>query len=238
MPASRGEKIGVGIISFLMILSVIGGSVLFIYQQGEAENQAEELKKLQDEQEISIQFQQECVAASASFASEDVKAPKVDKVDKEIAELETIDLVEGEGEEVVNEDCVVINYHGVIAATGEMFDSSYIPRLDADGKDLPLSPFSTVISPTAALIEGWKEGILGLKVGGKRQLIIPASLGYGEFGSGAIPEGYESGDEITVGDDGRLDFIPPNTGLIFEVELLDVLKREGWNPPVVDESAQ
>lgn len=242
MPATKGEKVGVGIIAFLMILSVVGGSLLYIYQEDQLEEQIEEASVLQEEFEQeqlrAQQFQAECTALAQSLASQDVVAPTVDAVTEDIAELKTIDISEGSGEEVVNEDCVVINYHGVIASTGEVFDSSYIPRLDPTGTELDLGPFSTVISPTVGLIEGWKQGIPGLKNGGKRQLLIPAELGYGEFGTGA-PEDYKDGDAIPVGEDGRIDFIPPNTDLIFEVELVGLLKSEGWEPQeVIPSSAE
>ncbi|KKR30487.1 MAG: Peptidyl-prolyl cis-trans isomerase, partial [Candidatus Woesebacteria bacterium GW2011_GWA1_39_8] len=67
-------------------------------------------------------------------------------------------------------------------------------------------PFSFKVG-AGEVIEGWDKGLLGMKVGGKRKLIIPSELGYGQEGAG--------GD------------IPPNSTLIFEIELLKVEKSTG-----------
>ena len=109
--------------------------------------------------------------------------------------LQKIDTVAGTGKEAVAGATAVVNYTGWIyepsAAQqhGPQFDSSA-------GRD----PFSFQLGG-GQVIKGWDEGVQGMKVGGKRTLIVPAAMGYGENGMGPIP---------------------PNANLIFEVELLDV----------------
>jgi len=104
--------------------------------------------------------------------------------------LKIQDEVLGTGVEAKSGDTVTVNYLGTLE-NGTKFDSSYDRN----------TPFTTQIG-VGQVIKGWDEGIVGMKVGGKRKLIIPPSLGYGEQGAGAA--------------------IPPNATLIFEVELLDV----------------
>ena len=84
-----------------------------------------------------------------------------------------------------------MHYKGTLASNGTKFDSS----LDYG------QPFSFPLGQ-GAVIPGWDEGVATMKVGGKRQLVIPAELGYGDAGAGAS--------------------IPPGATLIFEVELLDL----------------
>jgi peptidylprolyl isomerase len=96
----------------------------------------------------------------------------------------------GSGVEVKSGDTVTVNYLGTLE-NGTKFDSSYDRN----------TPFTTQIG-VGKVIKGWDEGIVGMKVGGKRKLIIPSSLGYGEQGAGNL--------------------IPPNTTLVFEVELLSI----------------
>lgn len=105
--------------------------------------------------------------------------------------LKYYDIVEGDGAEATSGSTVTVNYTGWLTDNVK-FDSS----LDRS------TPFSFTLG-SGQVITGWDEGVAGMKVGGKRQLVIPAELGYGETGSGAIP---------------------PGATLIFEVELLDVQK--------------
>jgi hypothetical protein len=86
---------------------------------------------------------------------------------------------------------VTVNYRGVTQSNGQEFDSSYKHGAPVDFK-----------IGVGAVIKGWDEGLMTMKVGGKRHLIIPADLGYGKVG--------------------RPPSIPPNATLDFEVELLDV----------------
>ena len=104
--------------------------------------------------------------------------------------LQIGDVVVGTGVEAVAGKTVTVHYTGTFT-DGTKFDSS----LD-QGR-----PFSFPLG-AGKVIRGWDEGVVGMKVGGKRKLIIPSDLGYG-------PNGYPGA-------------IPPNATLLFEVELLGV----------------
>ena len=105
-------------------------------------------------------------------------------------ELKIEDLVVGTGEAAVVGKNVFVHYTGTLT-DGTKFDSS----VDRG------TPFTFSLG-AGEVIPGWDQGIVGMKVGGKRKLTIPPSLGYGEAGYG--------------------DAIPPNSTLIFEVELIKV----------------
>lgn len=104
--------------------------------------------------------------------------------------LKIEDLLIGNGKEVKTGDTVTINYLGTLE-DGTKFDSSYDRN----------EPFDTQIG-VGRVIKGWDEGVIGMKVGGKRKLTIPPDLGYGAQGAGNV--------------------IPPNATLIFTLELLEV----------------
>jgi peptidylprolyl isomerase len=87
------------------------------------------------------------------------------------SELQITDLVEGEGDEAVPGGVVDVHYVGVEFETGEEFDSSWNRGQSAR-------------FPLPQLIGGWQEGIPGMKVGGRRQLVCPPELAYGPAGGG------------------------------------------------------
>jgi FKBP-type peptidyl-prolyl cis-trans isomerase len=101
-----------------------------------------------------------------------------------------LDLVEGQGARPSAGDSVSVHYTGWLK-DGTVFDSS---------RDRG-APFVFALG-RGRVIRGWDEGVAGMRVGGKRKLIIPAHLGYGERGAGGI--------------------IPAGATLIFEVELLGI----------------
>jgi FKBP-type peptidyl-prolyl cis-trans isomerase FkpA len=107
------------------------------------------------------------------------------------AKLEVEDVVAGSGRQANTGDTVHVQYTGTLT-NGKKFDSSY----DHGG-----DPFKFTLGK-GEVIKGWDQGVVGMKVGGKRRLRIPSDLGYGEKGS---PPN-----------------IPAGAGLVFDVELVSV----------------
>jgi peptidylprolyl isomerase len=85
------------------------------------------------------------------------------------------DLIPGTGPAAQPGDTLNVNYVGVLYKGGKQFDTSF-------GR----GPFSFVLQANM-VIKGWDRGLVGMRVGGRRQLLIPASLAYGKQGSGSIP---------------------------------------------------
>jgi len=106
------------------------------------------------------------------------------------AELRTEDLIEGTGKTVAKGALITAHYTGWLE-DGTEFDSSH-----SRGK-----PFQCVIG-TGRVIQGWDQGMMGMKVGGKRKLMVPSHLAYGARQMGPL--------------------IKPNSDLVFEIELLKV----------------
>jgi FKBP-type peptidyl-prolyl cis-trans isomerase len=107
-----------------------------------------------------------------------------------IDDLKIVDLVEGRGPGVVSGDILVVNYVGKLQ-DGTKFDSTFDRG----------QPMQFTIG-RGDVIEGWDKGIVGMKVGGKRQITIPPDYAYGDAG---VPPS-----------------IPPKATLVFEVDLLEI----------------
>lgn len=124
-------------------------------------------------------------------------SPNLSKLDATVQELKKIDTKQGVGAEAVSGKPILVHYTGWLydpaapGGKGTKFDSS---------RDR-MVPFGFFLG-AGKVIRGWDEGVVGMRVGGQRQLIIPPQLGYGERGAGGV--------------------IPPNATLIFDVELVEV----------------
>jgi peptidylprolyl isomerase len=117
--------------------------------------------------------------------------PEVDFPGEAPDDLQVTDVTEGDGPEATAGKTVSVHYVGVAHSTGEEFDASY-------NRGEPLS----FRLGAGQVIRGWDEGVQGMKVGGRRQLVIPPHLAYGERGAGGV--------------------IGPGETLIFVVDLLGV----------------
>jgi peptidylprolyl isomerase len=121
-----------------------------------------------------------------------VDKPEIEFFDPEPpTDLVVTDITEGDGAEATSGSTVEVHYVGVTHSTGEEFDASY-------NRGQPLA-FRLGVGQ---VISGWDQGVTGMKVGGRRQLVIPPHLGYGDRGAGGV--------------------IGPGETLIFVVDLLGV----------------
>jgi FKBP-type peptidyl-prolyl cis-trans isomerase FkpA len=133
-------------------------------------------------------------AATGGRADDPGQTEKEKKMTKTESGLQYRDIKEGTGEKPKKGQTCVMHYTGWLwenGAKGKKFDSS-VDR--GEPFDFPIG--------TGRVIKGWDEGVLSMKVGGKRELLIPPDLGYGSRGAGRV--------------------IPPNATLLFEVELLKI----------------
>ena len=133
-----------------------------------------------------------CQAETSSTATKDATV-----MGDKITEFQKIDTVVGEGREAEAGLTVIVHY------TGWLFDPA---AEDKKGQKFDSSvdrgqPFEFPLGQ-GMVIQGWDEGFAGMKIGGKRTLMIPSEMGYGARGAGGV--------------------IPPNADLIFDVELLDL----------------
>jgi FKBP-type peptidyl-prolyl cis-trans isomerase len=115
----------------------------------------------------------------------------------QVTELSGQEIKVGTGAAVAAGDNVKVHYIGSFL-DGKKFDSSYDRN----------QPFQIAVG-AGAVIPGFDRGLVGMKVGGKRKLLIPANMAYGEKGQGPIP---------------------PNTPLQFEIELLEIIPKESPTP--------
>lgn len=184
MAATKAQRIGIWIIAAFMLVGTIGSFAIIVLANSNAQSDQERYNSLVTEYQNAVKAQSE--ELSEKYYDEfNQYASRVGKFDADsVTELKTKDLKVGDGDELTSDSTFTAYYIGW-TPDGVIFDSS----LD-DGS--LKAPFTA--SP-GMVIEGWSEGVDGMKVGGVRELTIPAEQAYGETGSG--------------------ESIPPNTPLKF-----------------------
>src|SRR5579863_904993 len=133
-------------------------------------------------------------ASAATPTAGPTKAPLITGTPVKLNDgLEYVDIVTGTGPAAKAGSTVNVEYTGWLDSTCAKFDSSY----DRQGQPFAVTPLGK-----AQVIQGWNEGLIGMKAGGTRRLLIPPALGYGSQGAQSV--------------------IPPNATLVFDVTVLSI----------------
>ncbi len=156
------ERLFAGFGAFLFLASACALTIFVILQPGSDDT-------------ASQTAQQTCDISTPVSASQDT-APDVYKPDGAIPKLETTDLQAGTGATAKAGDCLVMKYQGNLASDGTVFDENYTK---AQALQFTLGQ--------GQVIPGWDQGLVGMKVGGTRRVLIPSALGYGAQAQGSIP---------------------------------------------------
>lgn len=196
MSTTRTQRIGIWIIAIFMAVGTIGSFAIIVLANNNGQKDQARLNELTAQYTQATKEYQAKVDAQAkqlsdkyypTFSPYQAQATAFDKAG--VTELKTQDLIVGDGAGITSNSSFSAYYIGW-GPDGKVFDSSI-----KDGSlkaPLPVTP--------GGVIAGWTKGVDGMKVGGIRELIIPANLAYGEAGSG--------------------DSIPPNTPLKFIVMII------------------
>lgn len=118
--------------------------------------------------------------------------PDVYKPAEPVTELQSTDLTQGSGPAAKDGDCLIMKYYGTLASDGTKFDEDFTDT----------TAFAFTLGQ-GMVIEGWDKGLVGMKAGGMRRLVIPAAQAYGDQAQGSIPA---------------------NSDLVFVVKLLRIQK--------------
>lgn len=154
------ERVFAGLGAFLFLATGSGLTIFAIMTQG-------------TDSATTASTQQTCSGAETAEA---LPVPEIYKPTEPVTALQSTDLTEGSGPAAKAGDCLVMKYYGTLASDGTKFDENFT---GATAYPLTLG--------RGEVIEGWDQGLVGMKAGGTRRLVIPASLAYKDQANGAIP---------------------------------------------------
>lgn len=187
---SKAQRVGIWFLAIVMAVGTLGSFFIFLLptsntpvKTNEQKEYERQLAEFQKEQEVCPAGQVEAKRLSPSPTPPEVTAVA------DVTELKTEDVTVGDGDEVKAGDCVELFYHGVLASDVKAFEGG-----DNYAGGVPYR------SRTTGFVPGFAEGLVGMKVGGERKILIPSDKAYGEN----PPQGSD---------------IPKNADLIFIVKL-------------------
>lgn len=191
MATTKTQRIGIWIIALFMIVGTVGSFAIIILSNKNNQSDKDRFNTLyaQYQTQVAAQTKQLSDKYFPTFSPYLARATAFDA--SSVTALGKEDLVTGTGDGITSQSSFTAYYIGW-NPSGKIFDSSF-----SDDKQSLKAPFS--VTP-GSVIQGWTQGVDGMKVGGIRELTIPASLAYGTTGSGAD--------------------IPPNTPLKFDIFII------------------
>lgn len=173
MSATTGQRIGIWIIAVFMLVGTIGSFAIIVLANNNAQQDQQRYDSLLAEYQAEVAAQ-ETELSERYYDEFSQYASRVSAFDAaSVTELQTEDLKVGDGEELTADSTFTAYYIGW-NPEGTIFDGS----LDDGALKAPFTA-----SP-GSVIQGWSDGVIGMKVGGVRELTIPSDLAYGETGSG------------------------------------------------------
>ena len=208
MAATRGQRIGIWIIAIFMAVGTIGSFVIIILANQNQKNEQARYTQLIEE----YRAEQSEQAKELSDKYYDTLSPYASRVGTfdaaSVTELKTEDLVVGDGEKL-DENSTFTAYYIGWTPDAKIFDQS----IKGDSLKAPFTVYPVDV------IEGWSKGVVGMKVGGVRELTIPADQAYGETGNQNIAPNTPLKFVLLV--------IPTPEPIMPSQELLDLDKRLG-----------
>lgn len=175
----KAQRVGMGVLALLFIAITIGTVVYSIWQNNKTKRDAASLNETVKNRELTM------------LKTTDIN--QLTPTTQRITELIVVDLIPGTGDTVVANADVSVHYTGALVKTGKVFQSS---------TEFGTEPISFNLN---GVIKGWTNGLVGMKVGGTRRLIIPAAQAYGNNSPSAS--------------------IPNDSDLIFDIELIGIGKQ-------------
>lgn len=172
MAATKAQRIGIWIIAAFMAIGTIGSFAIIVLANSNDQRDQARAKELNEQYNADVKAQTKELSDKyfATFSPYASRAAAFDAAS--VTELKTEDIVVGDGDAVTSESTFSAYYVGW-GPDGKIFDSS----IEGEGLKAPIA-----VQP-GGVIEGWTKGVDGMKVGGVRELTIPASMAYGETGS-------------------------------------------------------
>lgn len=181
------QRIFAGFMAVLFGVTAIAFSAFVIYDISQS-------RKTQQQEKEVAQGQGQQAQCSDSAQRPPLDAPEAFKPEGAVSELQVTDLEPGDGPGSKAGDCLVVKYYGTLASNGTLFDENFTKS----------TAFALALGQ-GLVIQGWEEGLVGMKSNGLRRLVIPAAKAYGA----SSPS----------------EKIPANSDLVFVVKLLEIKQQ-------------